>query len=694
MADRPRPWRGPGGWAAAFGALLPALLPREAAAGYNVSYPPDNFLELSSKRNNTDVCLKMKFESLETCREYSIIGLDADKCESWGQMAELACLKSNGNCTYIADDLTLLCRLQLQDFVRNPEYRISYCLESMNELREYRCPPTSYAPLNESLCYVQDELNQYTRHYSKEAMACMTTCATYNKCYCRHVKGTLLKDTCTGEPIKQGPLPGTWDQFGKKYVSPGNFSCNTLGQPPTKCRHHIKEGMECAQYKYCPVDMCIINDVECPNRTQCEEVGDCDPKDGWCHYKYKPNGLPCDDGVYYTFGDKCHDGICDGIVDYCIKYNVSCVPQSVCLLGGTCNSVSGRCVYKKVPDGTKCDDHREYTVEDRCSKGLCLGKVVNLCVERGVICETPNECYDVGVCDPLTGMCSDPIPAEDNRRCDDKDPSTINETCIDGLCLGEPANATYEFLTFAGFGECSDRDGRRMGRYSGDVLEGEDACLQYCLEDVQCSAYGYAFPLCSIYGTARTRAPTSSRRPWSFELGTDPPAVAVEMVKPTVPGQRATVCRKKGFVSDTLETSAQFKVDREEYFNFMTVFYLSMGMMILFFCWPLVLCNLSLCCPKRFAVAEDIVEAVEKPKPKKDRRRRRKKRRQEEDEDDDSDEDGPGDLRAVADNQSQAPPALGNDASAEKQVLERALRDAGIVAPTSRPEESPPPPAG
>uniref|UniRef100_A0A7S3HN43 Uncharacterized protein n=1 Tax=Spumella elongata TaxID=89044 RepID=A0A7S3HN43_9STRA len=106
------------------------------------------------------------------------------------------------------------------------------------------------------------------------------------------------------------------------------------------------------------------------------------------------------------------------------------------------------------------------------------------------------------------------------------------------------------------------------------------------------------------------------------------------------------------------------------------------------------MCNLSLCCPKRFAVVEDIVEAVDKPKPKKDRRRRRKKRRQEEDEDDDSDEDGPGDLRAVADNQDQAPPALGNDASAEKQVLEGALRDAGIVAPTSRPEESPPPPAG
>mmetsp|Transcript_97642 Transcript_97642/g.244696 ORF Transcript_97642/g.244696 Transcript_97642/m.244696 type:complete len:757 (+) Transcript_97642:120-2390(+) len=649
------PVRGCSDVAAAIALVLLGLfsLPQPTAS-WSLQDPPDwaagfELSGVNTSRNITDTCKKLAYEARELCSEYTLMGLTGEECDPWGQTAEFWCLNSGANCSTVGYELRELCRFQLQWVVSNPTYRNEYCNESETQFVLYRCPPTAYAPLNDTLCHVTDTYDDRIRFYSDEAYSCMQSCGTYQTCYCREQKGSFMPDYCHGDVVVNEPLPGTWDPFANAFVSAGNYSCDTLGQPPDACRHHIAEGTTCSKYKHCSPDHCIIRNISCPNRTQCEAEGTCDPADGWCHYSNKPDGYTCNDGLFYTLGDQCIGGICVGVVDYCLKYNTTCIPESVCLTTGTCNPITGRCVYEKVDDGTVCDDERDYTVEDRCDSGLCLGKVVNLCVERGVICDVPNSCYDPGVCDPLTGMCSDAVIASDGRYCDDQNPDTVNETCVDGICLGFPTGMRYEFQTLTGFGECSDRDYRRMGRYSGDVLEGEDGCVKACLDDVQCVAYGYAYPLCSIYGTVRIRAPPGADRPWAFELGTDPPAVAIEMTKPPVVGQRATVCRKKGILPDVLEPDAQHDVNREDWFNFLTIFYMSLGMAFFFLFWPISLAAGAFFCPKRFAEQETWVEVIEtaptRPKEnRKDRRRRRKRgRRGLDDEDEESD-----DLRAIA----------------------------------------------
>merc|ERR1712176_181130 len=136
--------------------------------------------------------------------------------------------------------------------------------------------------------------------------------------------------------------------------------------------------------------------------------------------------------------------------------------------------------YDQIPDGTVCDDGRFYTVEDRCVGGLCTGKSVNLCIERDIVCTVPNECYDPGYCDPNTGACTEAIPAAGPRPCNDGDPASYNDSCVDGVCLGWIPGLNTEFVTL-GEGEYTvekpirkvvenearlDRCARRSGSYT------------------------------------------------------------------------------------------------------------------------------------------------------------------------------------------------------------------------------------
>lgn len=582
MARRPRMAR----------ALLASLSAWGAAAAWPTS---DDLAGIGNSRNLTLACERLRFEALQSCLEYAQLDFTPATCGPWQQEVNAKCYESNGNCTFIAEELREFCRFALQGVVSEPKIAYSYCVSTEIQFRDSRCPPSSYAPLNDTLCQ------------TPEADDCMVECGNYQPCNCLKQRGTLKPDVCSGEVVIPGPLPPVLDSSSSR-----NYSCNTTNQPPIACRHHQPEG-RCGMFKHCLPDLCVLGNVTCPNRTECEAWGECDPREGWCKYRFKPDGSECDDGVDFTLQDQCIKGVCEGTVDYCLKYNTTCVPQSECLTGGVCNSKSGRCVFDKKPDGTSCDDGREYTVEDRCSQGICLGKVINLCIERGIVCEPPNSCYDPGVCDPLTGICSDPSAASDNRFCNDGNAQTVNETCIDGICLGEPADIVYEFLTLPGTGKCVDRDNREMGRYSGDVPEGEDACKNICVNDVQCLAYGYAYPLCSIYGTVRTRAPNDGR-PWAFQLGTDPPAVAIEQVSPPTRGQRAMVCRKKGGRADTLADFAKFEANREDWFGFDQVFAGSIICVLLFAMWPFLTFLPRLMCPSRFGDATE-VKAMDSQEP-------------------------------------------------------------------------------
>jgi cysteine-rich repeat protein len=113
---------------------------------------------------------------------------------------------------------------------------------------------------------------------------------------------------------------------------------------------------------------------------------------------------PCDDGDPCTEGDSCVDGVC--------------VPgEAVC----------------------ECEDDADCAVHDDgdlCNGVMaCQGGVCRLDPETIVTCDTPppGSCRSVR-CDPDTGLCAS-SPLSD-VSCDDGDPCSGPDVCIDGTCVG------------------------------------------------------------------------------------------------------------------------------------------------------------------------------------------------------------------------------------------------------------------
>ncbi len=100
--------------------------------------------------------------------------------------------------------------------------------------------------------------------------------------------------------------------------------------------------------------------------------------------------------------------------------------DSACLVG-TCDE--GNCVVSDAADGTVCDDGNGCTQTDACQAGVCTGG-------NPVVCPLPDPCHDTGVCDPATGICSNPAEV-DGTPCDDGNEATGGDSCKAGLCLGE-----------------------------------------------------------------------------------------------------------------------------------------------------------------------------------------------------------------------------------------------------------------
>ena len=57
----------------------------------------------------------------------------------------------------------------------------------------------------------------------------------------------------------------------------------------------------------------------------------------------------------------------------------------------------------------------------------------------GVVCTPLDQCHDAGVCDPGTGVCSNPVKAN-GTSCDDGSACTTSDACSGGSCVGEAVN--------------------------------------------------------------------------------------------------------------------------------------------------------------------------------------------------------------------------------------------------------------
>jgi len=178
----------------------------------------------------------------------------------------------------------------------------------------------------------------------------------------------------------------------------------------------------------CTDDVCVNHvcqnnpdDGLCPADTVCADYY-CDAELD-CQVDYRPNGYPCDDGLYCTVSDQCVGGVCTaGPARDCSAAGNQCN-------NGVCNESADTCEAQPKPNGTTCDDTLYCTVNDQCTGGVCGGSA------RDCSAYT-NQCNN-GVCNESADTC-EAQPKPNGTTCDDDDVCTDPDACENGVCEGTP----------------------------------------------------------------------------------------------------------------------------------------------------------------------------------------------------------------------------------------------------------------
>ncbi|MBM4356424.1 MAG: hypothetical protein FJ109_21955, partial [Deltaproteobacteria bacterium] len=287
---------------------------------------------------------------------------------------------------------------------------------------------------------------------------------------------------CVGTPTIACPK-GNW--FEKE---PGQcYQCNGDGDGIEEGPYPIDDGNECTE-------------DECDKGSGVEN----DPLDALC-----------DDNDPATLADHCKDGVCVGLSE------VTCTPEKWWKIGdglcALCNATGdgvaqGPFVYEDdnvctddwcdekdgvvhEPENGACDDGNPETIGDYCDGGECIpGNMVKcvagkwflklgqclLCNEtgdgyvgEGLPVDDGNECTE-DICDPDLGLLFKP----DSGLCDDGDPGTTGDYCVDGKCQGFAATTCEPTLWFVLEGICflCNIKGDGVEPLSAQVVDDGDPC--------------------------------------------------------------------------------------------------------------------------------------------------------------------------------------------------------------------------
>src|SRR5262249_59390006 len=86
------------------------------------------------------------------------------------------------------------------------------------------------------------------------------------------------------------------------------------------------------------------------------------------------------------------------------------------------------------PNGTTCDDGNACTQNTTCTGGVCGGGTTTTCTAL-------DQCHDVGVCNPLNGVCSNPAKTNGTTCNADSSGCTQGDSCQAGTCTAGPVPA-------------------------------------------------------------------------------------------------------------------------------------------------------------------------------------------------------------------------------------------------------------
>ncbi len=227
-------------------------------------------------------------------------------------------------------------------------------------------------------------------------------------------------------------------------------------EPGIGCLYEPLDGVSCDDGNSCtPTDLCVEGACVGDGEISCDdgEVCTLDLCDPWFGCVHEDLDALCDDGDPCTGGDVCVYGSCIGMTDVCecdtdedcAEVANACFGAYVCddaavprvcvpvsetetpcpdvspCLAGVCDPSTESCAPVPKEDGTPCTDPLACVVEGSCVAGACVGEPV-VC-EGGDVCTAP-------VCVPGEGCTEVPAPGP----CDDDDPCTANDWCVDGGC--------------------------------------------------------------------------------------------------------------------------------------------------------------------------------------------------------------------------------------------------------------------
>ena len=223
----------------------------------------------------------------------------------------------------------------------------------------------------------------------------------------------------------------------------------------------------CTQTDSCQSGICVGADpVICTALDACHDAGVCNQANGVCSDPPKPEGSSCDDGDACTPTDTCQAGACVA------GESLVCSALDACHDAGVCNPETGVCTDPAKEDGFGCDDGDACTATDTCQAGVCVAG-------DATVCTALDACHGIGVCDPQSGICSDP-PKEEGANCDNGDPCTTADTCQAGVCVaGDPIACTAQDACHVA-GVCDPQTGTCTNPAAADDLacDDEDACTQ------------------------------------------------------------------------------------------------------------------------------------------------------------------------------------------------------------------------
>ena len=273
--------------------------------------------------------------------------------------------------------------------------------------------PVVCSALNQ--CHVAGVCNTSTGVCSNPTQPDGTGCNDGNACT---QTDTCQLGTCTGSnPVVCSAL----DQCHVAGVC--NTSTGVCSNPTQPNGTGCNDGNACTLTDICQAGICIGgNPVVCSALDQCHQAGVCDPLTSLCSNPIQPNGTGCNDGNACTQTDTCQAGTCIG------SNPVVCVAQDQCHDVGVCNTSTGVCSNPNKTNGTSCNDGNACTQTDTCQAGTCTGS-------NPVVCVAQDQCHQVGTCNPSTGVCSNPAKSN-GAACNDGNACTQTDTCQSGTCTG------------------------------------------------------------------------------------------------------------------------------------------------------------------------------------------------------------------------------------------------------------------